>query len=264
MANSETSSPPLTRPVVNVAAYRFVTLDQLAARRERFLARCDSLGLKGTILLSPEGINLFLAGGAEAIDTFLAELRSDPPFANLAVKVSPSDSIPFDELFVKIKREIIAFGVEGIDPRERVGQKLSPRDLKRWLDEGRPLTLLDTRNEYEIDFGTFAGAVHLDLKHFRDFPGAIRRLPEEVKQQPIVMFCTGGIRCEKAGLLLEREGFPTVLQLDGGILNYFEECGGDHWQGECFVFDQRVALDPELRETSAKRGFEIRKHEDAD
>lgn len=260
MSLSDISAPPL--PVVNIAAYQFVPLDDLATRREKLKSLCTSLGLKGTILLSPEGINLFLAGGPEAISAFLVELRSDPLFEAIPVKESFSESVPFDELFVKIKREIIAFGIEGIDPRESSGEKITPSELKRWLDEQRPLTLLDTRNEYEIEFGTFAGATHLGLKHFRDFPEAIQRLPVESREKPVVMFCTGGIRCEKAGLLLQREGFPQVFQLDGGILKYFEDCGGDHWVGECFVFDQRVALDPELRETTEKRGFEIHKHDE--
>ncbi|MDB6140791.1 MAG: rluA, partial [Verrucomicrobiaceae bacterium] len=133
--------------------------------------------------------------------------------------------------------------------------RLSAKELKQWLDEGRPVTLLDTRNDYEVKLGTFRGAVTIGVDHFRDFPEAVRRLPEHLKAQPIVTFCTGGIRCEKAAPFMEREGFQHVYQLDGGILRYFEECGGDHYDGECFVFDQRVGVDPALRETESTQCF---------
>ena len=152
---------------------------------------------------------------------------------------------------VKIKREIIAFGIPGIDPARNPSRKLSPRTLRQWLDEGRSVTLLDTRNTYEIERGTFRGALPAGIRHFRDFPRAVERLPARLKNQPVVMFCTGGIRCEKAGPFMEREGFRDVFQLDGGILKYFEECGSAHYDGECFVFDERVGVDPTLRETGA-------------
>src|SRR5262249_5606336 len=145
---------------------------------------------------------------------------------------------PFRRMLVKVKQEIIAFGVAGIEPGRTTSTKLAPQTLKQWLDEGRPVTLLDTRNDYEVRLGTFENAVTLGIDHFRSFPAAVRELPAAMKQQPIVMFCTGGIRCEKAGPLMEREGFEQVFQLDGGILKYFEECGGEHYDGECFVFDR--------------------------
>ncbi|MCX6951128.1 MAG: rhodanese-like domain-containing protein [Verrucomicrobia bacterium] len=152
-------------------------------------------------------------------------------------------------MLVKIKKEIIAFGIDGIDPARRPTAKLPARTLKQWLDEGRPVTLLDTRNDYEVRMGTFRGALPARIDHFREFPDAVARLPEELKERPVVMFCTGGIRCEKAGPFMERAGFKHVHQLDGGILKYFEECGGAHYDGECFVFDRRVGVDPSLRET---------------
>jgi UPF0176 protein len=156
---------------------------------------------------------------------------------------------------VKIKKEIIAFGVEGIDPARRPTAKLPARTLKQWLDEGRPITLLDTRNDYEVRMGTFRGALPAHIDHFREFPDAVKRLPEELKDRPIVMFCTGGIRCEKAGPLMEREGFKHVHQLEGGILKYFEECGSAHYDGECFVFDRRVGVDPSLQQTKSALCF---------
>lgn len=240
----------------NIAAYRFTKLTDLKALRERLLGLCKSWNLKGTILLSTEGINLFVAGFPPQIDLLLAELRRLPGLETLEVKVSHSDHQPFNRMLVRIKKEIIAFGVEGIDPASRPSPKLSPTTLKQWLDEGRKVTLLDTRNDYEVKLGTFRNALPAGIDHFRDFPAAVAKLPEHMKEEPIVMFCTGGIRCEKAGPFMEREGFKNVWQLEGGILKYFEECGGDHYDGECFVFDHRVGLDPALRETDSTQCFQ--------
>lgn len=235
--------------IVNIAAYKFAILTDLKAVRGRLLDRCREQRLKGTILLSTEGINLFVAGEGSAIEVLLGELRSIPGLEALEPKYSSSTHQPFRRMLVRIKREIIAFGVEDIQPALRTSPKLSARTLKQWLDEGRPITLLDTRNDYEVKMGTFKGAIPAGIDQFRDFPKAVNRLPDSLKQQTIVMFCTGGIRCEKAGPYMEREGFQRVYQLDGGILKYFEECGGEHYEGECFVFDQRVGLDPGLTET---------------
>ena len=236
---------------VNISAYKFTPLDDLPVWRERLLQVCRAGDLRGTILLSVEGINLFVAGTRSQIDALLATLRSIPGLADLTPKESFSAEQPFNRMLVKIKKEIIAFGVLGIDPARCPSPKLPARTLKQWLDEGRPITLLDTRNDYEIRLGTFRGAVPARIEHFREFPAAVKNLPEEMKERPIVMFCTGGIRCEKAGPYLEQAGFKNVHQLDGGILKYFEECGGAHYDGECFVFDRRVGVDPALRETNS-------------
>lgn len=245
----------MSEPVVNIAAYKFLVLSDLRSRRARLQDLCKAGSLKGTVLLSPEGINLFAAGSRAGIESLLAELRSWPGLADLQVKFSETDHQPFRRMLVRLKREIIAFGVPGIDPARRSSPKLAPRELQRWLDEGRPVTLLDTRNDYEVKLGTFRNARPIGIRHFRDFPEAVARLPPELKQQPIVMFCTGGIRCEKAGPFMEREGFQSVFQLEGGILKYFEECGGAHYDGECFVFDQRVGLDPALHETGSSQCY---------
>lgn len=237
--------------IVNIAAYKFASLGELRSLRTRLLERCRGWDLKGTILLSPEGINLFVAGTSAKIDLLLAELRSLPALADLQPKFSETEHQPFSRMLVRLKKEIIAFGVEGINPAQRTSPKLSARELRQWLDEGRPVTLLDTRNDYEVKQGTFRKALPIGVDHFRDFPAAVRRLPPELKEQPIVMFCTGGIRCEKAGPFMEREGFRQIYQLDGGILKYFEECGSAHYEGECFVFDQRVGVDPNLHETDS-------------
>jgi UPF0176 protein len=242
-------------PILNIAAYKFLPLADLRSLRVRLQTLCKDENLKGTVLLSPEGINLFVAGEAAGIEALLSELRSWPGLADLQPKVSETDHQPFRRMLVRLKKEIIAFGVEGIDPSRRTSPKLSAKELKRWLDEGRPVTLLDTRNDYEVKLGTFKNALPIGIDHFREFPEAVARLSPELKKQPIVMFCTGGIRCEKAGPFMEREGFESVYQLDGGILKYFEECGGEHYAGECFVFDQRVGLDPSLHETGSSQCF---------
>jgi len=253
-AQPATSTPP-NESFVNIAAYLFTPLDRLPERREELRRLCRTQQLKGTILLTPEGINLFMAGSRSGIDTLLTHLRSDPLLTKLETKESLSDRQPFRRLLVKIKREIIAFGIENVAPASYTSKKLPAKQLKAWLDEGRPLTLLDTRNDYEVELGTFENALPIGVDHFRDFPEAVRKLPEEMKDQPIVMFCTGGIRCEKAGPFMEQEGFREIYQLDGGILKYFEECGGDHYQGDCFVFDQRVAVNPQLEETATTQCF---------
>ncbi|HTI71149.1 MAG TPA: RluA family pseudouridine synthase [Candidatus Limnocylindria bacterium] len=243
------------KKVCNIAAYQFAALDDLKARRLKLMELCRSATLKGTILLSTEGINLFVAGAPESITLLLSELRAWPGLENLPVKESESDHQPFNRMLVRIKKEIIAFGVPGIDPAQNPSPKLAAKELKRWLDEGRPITLLDTRNDYEVKLGTFRNAKPIGVDNFRDFPAAVGRLPESMKDQPIVMFCTGGIRCEKAGPFMQREGFKNIFQLDGGILKYFEECGSAHYDGECFVFDQRVGVDPSLRETESGQCF---------
>ena len=241
--------------IVNIAAYKFVALPDIRSLRARLLALCRGWELKGTILLSAEGINLFVAGTADQIDRLLAELRSCPGLADLPIKVSETEHQPFAKMLVRLKKEIIAFGVPGIDPARRPSPKITPRTLKQWLDEGRPVTLLDTRNDYEVKLGTFQNARPIGIGHFRDFPEAVGKLPAAMKEQPVVLFCTGGIRCEKAGPFMEGEGFKNIFQLDGGILKYFEECGGAHYDGECFVFDQRVGLDPSLQETESTQCF---------
>ena len=245
--------PPL--PVLNIAAYKFVPLDDLGRRRRELREFCIDRQLRGTILLSEEGINLFVAGDDDGIEALVDCLQSDSAIGSLDVKRSRSADIPFRRMLVKLKREIISFGVEGIDPVGKPSPKIPPSLLRTWLKDGRDVTLLDVRNDYEVDLGTFAGAKPIGIDHFRDFPAAVKELPADLKSKTIVMFCTGGIRCEKAGPMMEQAGFQDVVQLDGGILKYFEDCGGEHYDGECFVFDQRVAVDSCLRETDTTMCF---------
>lgn len=241
---------------INIAGYHFAPVDHLLELKQQLDQLCGALELKGTILLSSEGINFFVAGLKQATDQLLAELRKVPGFSDLEVKESESVKQPFRRMLVKIKKEIISFGVEGINPAHHSSPKLPPKKLKEWLDEKKPLILLDTRNDYEIRMGTFKGALPASIQHFRDFPEAVKKMPEQFKEKSIVMFCTGGIRCEKAGPFMEREGFKNIFQLDGGILNYFKECGDAHYEGECFVFDRRVGVDPNLQETTSVMCFQ--------
>ena len=205
-------------------------------------------------MLSPEGINIFVAGEQRSVRHLLEVLRRNPLLADLDVKESYSDKQPFNRMLVKLKREIIAFGIDEVRPAVRTSPKLKAVELKQWLSEGRKFRLLDTRNVYEIELGTFQNAEHLHIHHFRDFPEAIANLPEETKQVPIVMFCTGGIRCEKATAFVKGLGIEDVFHLKGGILKYLEEVPQEdsRWEGECFVFDERVSVGHGLIEGEAE------------
>lgn len=241
--------------ILNVAAYRFVTIDDVPTLRAALLARATELGIRGTILLATEGINVSLAARAEPMRTFVDELRADPRFAGLELKESWSVAQPFRRMLVRERREIIRMDVPTIRPdAERDDGRapsIDPRTLKRWLDDGhdddgRPVVLLDTRNTYEVDEGTFTGAVDWRIERFTEFPAAFAANREALAGSTVVSFCTGGIRCEKAAMLMQRSGLTDVVQLDGGILRYFEEVGSAHFHGTCFVFDDRRALDPAL------------------
>ena len=246
---------PATATITNISCYQFAALSELKALRQQLLDLCKARGLKGTILLSTEGINMFIAGIREHVDALVTELHSIPGLEGLKPKYSESAEQPFRRMLVRIKKEIIAFGVEGIEPAKYTSPRLEPKVLKQWLDEGRPVILYDTRNDYEVKLGTFKGAVVAGIDSFRDFPAAVAKLPPEMKHAQVVSFCTGGIRCEKAAPFMEREGFEHVWQLEGGILKYFEECGSAHYDGELFVFDQRVGVDPGLHETASSQCF---------
>ena len=241
--------------IINIAAYRFITLDDLPALRARLKEQCVALHLRGTILLAPEGINLFLAGGADAIESFIDHLTTDGRFAGMEFKRSPSDHQPFNRMLVKLKKEIISTGRPDISPALHPAPSLPAKTLKAWLDDGRDVVLLDARNRYEIKLGTFRRAQQLGIDTFRDFPNRLRELDPALKEKTIVTFCTGGIRCEKAAPALLDAGFRDVYQLAGGILKYFEEVGGAHYDGECFVFDRRVALNPQLEESGTVQCF---------
>jgi len=244
--------------VVNIAGYRFTDMPDRDNLRQPFIDICQELGLKGTILLAHEGINFFLAGSSDSIELFTAFLDSDERFTNIPLKVSYSDYQPFRRMNVRLKKEIISLGLNHIKPAELTGDEITPTAFKQMLDAGEEVIVLDTRNEYECRIGTFENALELDIRSFRDFPSAINELDVKLKDKPVVMFCTGGIRCEKASVVMMDAGFSNVMQLKGGILGYFEEVGGDHWNGDCFVFDRRVALNPQLKETDVVQCYACR------
>ncbi len=245
-------------PIHNIAGYRFVNLDDRDELQTYYRSVCDDLGLKGTILLAPEGINFFLAGTERSAETFVNHLERDARFKDIPLKRSFTDYQPFNRMNVRKKAEIISVGMEDIKPSEFTGEEILPEELKAMLDKGAPVHILDTRNDYELRVGTFEQAIDLDIRTFRAFPEAISKLPESMKDEEIVMFCTGGIRCEKASAIMMNEGFNNVKQLKGGILGYFEAVGGAHWNGDCFVFDQRVAVNPKLEETEVVVCFACR------
>jgi len=239
--------------ILNIAAYLFVPIVDPDALAARIRERADADGLRGSVLVAPEGLNLFLAGAETAVRGFLGWLREDPRFAALQAKESRSASVPFARLKVKRKHEIIAFRRDHASPLEagRRAPSVDPETLGRWIgqghdDAGRRLVLLDTRNREESGFGTFRDALTLPIDNFTELPAALAPHREALRDATVVSFCTGGIRCEKAALWLRHDGMDNLLQLDGGILGYFERVGGAGYDGRCFVFDQRVALDPTL------------------
>jgi UPF0176 protein len=231
---------------LNIAAYRFVALDNLSMLRRRLHDICAAENLRGTILLAPEGINLFLAGPADGVASLRRALAADERLAEMDFEESWSTVTPFRRLKVKIKNEIIAFGVPGVDPARDPAPALEPATLKAWLDEGREVLLLDTRNAFEVAHGSFEGAIHLGNDTFRAFAAPARSLPIAEQDTPVVTFCTGGIRCEKAAPLLRQIGHRNVFQLSGGILRYLKREGSAHYRGACFVFDERDGLDANL------------------
>jgi UPF0176 protein len=237
--------------ILNISAYKFVPLPDAPALRDRLHEQAMALGLKGTVLLAEEGINLFLAGTEGAVRGFVAALRRDERLADLAPKESWSGQVPFRKLLVKVKREIIRMNHPTIRPAAGRAPAVSAATVKRWLDQGhddtgRPVVTLDTRNAFEVDHGTFEGAIDWRIGKFSDFPAALQAHQAELEGKTVVSFCTGGIRCEKAAILMRQAGLAQVYQLEGGILKYFEEAGGAHFRGGCFVFDEREALGSDL------------------
>ena len=245
-------------PVLNAAAYRFVPVVDPAGLREHLFASAEQAGLKGTLLIAGEGINLCLAGADAALRDWLVQLQSDARFADLDVKTSTSASVPFKRLLVKVKREIIRMDHPLVRPHDGRAASVDAPTLARWLDAGvddggRPVVLLDTRNGFEVDAGRFRGAIDWRLTRFGAFPQALHDHAGELAGKTVVSYCTGGIRCEKAALLMNQQDGPNqpgrVLQLDGGILRYLEQVGSRHFDGHCFVFDARETLDATLAPT---------------
>jgi len=238
--------------IANISSYKFVRIPEaeLPVMRKTILLRALELDLKGTVLLSTEGINHFLAGKENNINQMKGFLvRNYEYFEDLNYKYSYTEHKPFNRMLVKVKNEIIPMGLTEISPEQEAAPYITPEQLKKWYDDNKDMIILDARNDYEIRLGTFKDAIHLNIQNFREFNDALDQLDDDIKNKPVVTFCTGGIRCEKAAPLMLKKGFKKVYQLDGGILKYFETAGGDHYDGECFVFDLRVAVDANLNET---------------
>ncbi len=248
---------------VNIAAYKFITFDNTEEMRPQFQALCAELNLKGTILLTPEGINMFLSGLPADIEAYLAWLRKDPRFADIEVKYSYSDEQSHKRMLVKIKQEIITMRMPLIKPELGRAPAVDAATLKRWLDQGhdddgKPVVMVDTRNDFEVDVGTFDNTVDYRIAKFTEFPEVIAAHKNDFVGKTVVTFCTGGIRCEKAAIHMQNIGYDNVYQLEGGILKYFEEVGGAHYTGDCFVFDYRTALNPKLEPTETVQCFACR------
>ena len=243
-------------PIRIAALYQFARFDDLPVKQHALAQLCGSLGVKGTLLLAHEGINGTIAGTPDAIEEVLAHIRALPGCAGLDVKYSSADALPFHRMKVRIKREIVTMGEPDIDPLTEVGHYVAPEDWNALIAD--PATILiDTRNDYEVAIGTFAGAIDPHTRTFRDFPAWFRAerstLIGDGPPPRIAMFCTGGIRCEKATAFLKAEGLDDVYHLQGGILKYLETVPAEEslWQGECFVFDQRVAVTHDLEAGSS-------------
>lgn len=238
---------------LNISMYHFVALPDYVELRDQWKAECTELGLRGTILLSPEGTNIMLVGLPEAIHAFVHYLHQDERLAALEPKESWTDYLPFNKMRIKLKKEIITYRQDDVAPIDQQrAPAVSPEMLDQWIDqghddEGRDVVIVDTRNNYEVEFGTFENADWFDIRKFTDFPAEMETRKGQYQDKRVVTFCTGGIRCEKAAIHLNDMGFNAV-QLEGGILKYFEKTGGKHWKGDCFVFDQRVAVTPELED----------------
>lgn len=240
------------RAVLNISAYKFIALTDTLALRDQLLQNGLDHGLKGTILLSEEGINLFLAAASESIEGFMDQLRRDARFDDLQTRQSWSATAPFAKLLVKLKPEIIRMNHPAIRPVAGRAPAVDAITLQRWLDcghddQGRQVVMLDTRNAFETDVGTFKNAVDWRIDKFTEFPQAVLDNRETLQGKTVISFCTGGIRCEKAAIYMQNAGIDNVYQLDGGILKYFEACGQAHFNGACFVFDDRRAVDATLK-----------------
>ncbi|MEN5181856.1 sulfurtransferase [Comamonas testosteroni] len=243
--------------ILNISCYKFVPLPDAQQLRELLAERAAQWALKGTVLLAEEGINFFLAGSAEAVHGWVNALRTDARFADVAPKESWSSTVPFRKMRVVVKPEIIRMDYPAIRPAHGRAPAVKPADLQRWLaqghdDAGRPVVTLDTRNDYEVDEGAFTGAIDWRIRKFTEFPAQLRAHKADLAGKTVVSYCTGGIRCEKAAILMQDEGIENVYQLEGGILKYFEETDGTGYQGSCFVFDERRVVDDSLQKTELK------------
>ena len=231
------------------ALYKFTRLDDFEEIQLPLRSFLDSLSVKGTLLLAREGINGTISGTKVSLEKVLDYLQSDPRFLDLEFKFSYSQKIPFKRLKVKLKKEIVTMGLTEIDPTHSAGTYVKPKDWNELINDP-DVVLIDTRNNYEYEIGSFKGAINPNTETFREFPSFTKNTLEQYRDKKIAMFCTGGIRCEKSTAYLKSEGFKNVFHLQGGILKYLEEVNEDEslWEGECFVFDDRVAVKHNLEQ----------------
>lgn len=241
------------------ALYKFVRLEQFKAIQKPLLAEMEAQQVRGTLLLAAEGINGTIAGPQAGIDAVLAFLAQSPELAEITFKLSYHENNPFSRTKVKLKKEIVTMGVEGIDPNQVVGTYVKPQDWNALISDPEVL-LIDTRNDYEVEIGTFENAVNPKTETFREFPEYVKNNLDNTKHKKVAMYCTGGIRCEKSTAYLKEQGFDEVYHLEGGILKYLEEVPVEEtmWKGECFVFDGRVAVDHSLEQGQYDQCFACR------
>ncbi len=230
-------------PFTVLLYYKYVRIEDPEQFMQEQRTLCESLGLKGRILIAHEGINGTVAGDAAATEQYQAALRADPRFADVEFKLSGGDAATFPKLMIKVRKEIVTLGLEqDVDPHVNGGIHLEPAEWKRMLDEAdEDVVVFDARNRYESDVGYFEGAIKPDIEHFRDLPDVMEDYAH-LKDKKVMMYCTGGIRCEKASAFFKDQGFKDVYQLHGGIHRYLEQEGREHWEGDCFVFDQRMVV----------------------
>lgn len=242
------------------ALYKFVSLPDYIRLREPLQNMCDLLGIKGTLLLAEEGLNGTIAGISTSISEIIEFLRADPRLSDLDVKYSSAEDMPFYRMKVRLKREIVTMGVDGVDPNKTVGTYVNPSDWNALISDPDTI-LIDTRNDYEVGIGTFQGAVNPNTKTFREFPDWVEANRDSINKPKVAMFCTGGIRCEKASSFMLENGFDDVYHLKGGILKYLETQPSSQslWEGDCFVFDQRVAVTHGLEESEYDQCFACRR-----
>ncbi len=246
-------------PIVVCALYKFVSLNNFEDLREPLKKVMENQQVRGTLLLAHEGINGTIAGSRAGIDAVFAWLNQDPRLTNIDTKESLTDKPPFKRSKVKLKREIVTMGVEDIDPNESVGAYVDPQEWNALISDPNVL-LVDTRNDYEVEVGSFENAINPHTTTFREFPQYVKDHLEECKDKKIAMFCTGGIRCEKSTAYLKQQGFDQVFHLKGGILKYLEDVPEENslWRGECFVFDDRVTVNHRLEKGSYDQCFACR------
>lgn len=248
------------------ALYKFTHIEDCEALQKKLKTSCDELGIIGTLLIAHEGINGTVAGSARGVAQLVHILRSDHRFADIDVKFSSAEERPFYRLKVRIKQEIVTMGIEGVSPEKTVGEYVEPGDWNELISDP-DVVVIDTRNDYESVVGSFEGATCPNTRNFREFPQWLEEQPDIPKDKKIAMFCTGGIRCEKATSYMKEQGYEQVFHLKGGILRYLEEVpqATSLWNGACFVFDQRVGIEHDLKESSLSLcyacGFPVQEEE---